>query len=355
MATPFDLGSLFTKVFSKGVSEWQDTINQRIRNSLLSLMTKCNEIITDLAGKESTITATTSADYYRGDKTFQNFDTKVRTNRLDQMAIPTSTIDMNSQYLNFLGGIYSYGLTGTAHSTNLNFGSPSFLGSSAGTMIKNASFGAYSNGLNAISLTTFTKRVVTDASGWNTSVFGLGYAVDNSFAPYGGVLYFSQRNNFGGIGIDQETPLARLHVSSNENIKAIFDGTNSSYSGVHISNVHATGSAFLGFGNNSTPTNSGYIEKYPLSNPTHLGKMFIANDSDISFLINGDFDLLKIQADKNVAVKNKLLLSASTTTRATLNIPSGTAPTSPVDGDIWFDGTNLKIRVSGVTKTVTIT
>lgn len=46
---------------------------------------------------------------------------------------------------------------------------------------------------------------------------------------------------------------------------------------------------------------------------------------------------------------------ASTTSAASINIASGTAPTSPNDGDIWFDGTSLKIRVNGVTKTVTLT
>jgi hypothetical protein len=30
------------------------------------------------------------------------------------------------------------------------------------------------------------------------------------------------------------------------------------------------------------------------------------------------------------------------------------APSSPNDGDMWFDGTNIKIRISGATKTVTV-
>lgn len=46
---------------------------------------------------------------------------------------------------------------------------------------------------------------------------------------------------------------------------------------------------------------------------------------------------------------------ASTTTNAGFRLRSGVAPTSPNDGDIWYDGTNLKIRVGGTTKTVTIT
>jgi hypothetical protein len=48
------------------------------------------------------------------------------------------------------------------------------------------------------------------------------------------------------------------------------------------------------------------------------------------------------------------VLAPSTTASATLRIPSGTAPTSPVNGDIWFDGTDLKMRIGGVTKTFTL-
>jgi len=44
----------------------------------------------------------------------------------------------------------------------------------------------------------------------------------------------------------------------------------------------------------------------------------------------------------------------SSTSRASLRILSGTAPTSPNDGDIWFDGTDLKMRVGGATKTFTL-
>lgn len=40
---------------------------------------------------------------------------------------------------------------------------------------------------------------------------------------------------------------------------------------------------------------------------------------------------------------------ASTTAAASIRIPSGTAPTSPNAGDLWFDGTNLKFRDSGGT------
>ena len=44
-------------------------------------------------------------------------------------------------------------------------------------------------------------------------------------------------------------------------------------------------------------------------------------------------------------------LPASTTAAASLRIRSGTAPTTPNDGDVWQDGTDIKIRIGGATKT----
>jgi hypothetical protein len=38
----------------------------------------------------------------------------------------------------------------------------------------------------------------------------------------------------------------------------------------------------------------------------------------------------------------------------TFNIATTTAPAAPSDGDIWFDGTALRMRVGGITKTFTL-
>lgn len=45
----------------------------------------------------------------------------------------------------------------------------------------------------------------------------------------------------------------------------------------------------------------------------------------------------------------KLILGPSVTGRSSLNIPAGTAPTSPSDEDIWTDGDNMFIRINGAT------
>jgi len=46
---------------------------------------------------------------------------------------------------------------------------------------------------------------------------------------------------------------------------------------------------------------------------------------------------------------------ASAASSAGFRLVAGVAPTSPVNGDMWQDGTNLKIRIGGVTRTITIT
>lgn len=52
---------------------------------------------------------------------------------------------------------------------------------------------------------------------------------------------------------------------------------------------------------------------------------------------------------------NTVILAAATTARPSLRIPSGTAPTSPTSGDLWYDGTNLKFRDGATTRTITWT
>lgn len=51
----------------------------------------------------------------------------------------------------------------------------------------------------------------------------------------------------------------------------------------------------------------------------------------------------------------RLTLAAGTAAVAPLLMPAGVAPTSPVNGQMWFNGTNLFFRAAGVTRTITWT
>lgn len=45
-------------------------------------------------------------------------------------------------------------------------------------------------------------------------------------------------------------------------------------------------------------------------------------------------------------------IPASSTSKASLRIPHGAAPSSPYDGDIWTDTSAMYVRINGVTKTI---
>lgn len=49
-----------------------------------------------------------------------------------------------------------------------------------------------------------------------------------------------------------------------------------------------------------------------------------------------------------------LVLDSCATTQASLVMTAGTTPTSPLDGWMWYDGTDVKFRVGGTTKTFTL-
>jgi hypothetical protein len=51
-----------------------------------------------------------------------------------------------------------------------------------------------------------------------------------------------------------------------------------------------------------------------------------------------------------------LHIGSATTSVAQLNLKTsgGTNPSAPADGDLWYDGTNVKFRQGGTTKTFTL-
>ena len=48
-------------------------------------------------------------------------------------------------------------------------------------------------------------------------------------------------------------------------------------------------------------------------------------------------------------------VAAGTTAKSQINLASSTAPSSPINGDVWFDGADLKLHAGGTTYTITKT
>jgi hypothetical protein len=90
------------------------------------------------------------------------------------------------------------------------------------------------------------------------------------------------------------------------------------------------------------------LELTPTINQTG-GANGITRGLHIAPTLTAAFDFRAIEVASGITI-----LGAATTAKASLRIPSGTAPTSPVNGDIWFDGTDIKMRIGGVTKTFTL-
>jgi hypothetical protein len=99
-----------------------------------------------------------------------------------------------------------------------------------------------------------------------------------------------------------------------------------------------------------------------------IGVLVDSNTKDASSTVTNSFGLLvNDQAGvgtNNWAIKtgtglvdfgDKTQFAVATANRASLNIPLGVAPSSPQEGDIWNDGTGLKIFSGGVTQSLATT
>lgn len=82
---------------------------------------------------------------------------------------------------------------------------------------------------------------------------------------------------------------------------------------------------------------------------THLyGRLTVGSTTDNGF---------NFEVTGTSRLSGKVTFVASTTLAAMMNLPVGVAPTTPNDGDVWLESntnTGLKIRIAGVTKTISL-
>jgi hypothetical protein len=101
-------------------------------------------------------------------------------------------------------------------------------------------------------------------------------------------------------------------------------------------------------------TNGEWFEALWISNACYIGTNKSGSGGTRALTVRVGGTNVASFGSSALAMTSGLTTSASTTTRTGFNIPSGTAPTSPVSGDMWFDGTNVLFRVGGTTKTFTL-
>lgn len=161
----------------------------------------------------------------------------------------------------------------------------------------------------------------------------------------------------GNVGIGTTVPAYKLDVTNTAG-KNVFLTTDASgaYVGTygyddlcfqtnHTNQMILSRDGSVGIGTTS-PTN-----KLGVSGAAAIGSSYAGTYTAPS---NG----LLVQGNVGIGVTNAaagfLYIAAGTTAKSQINLASSTAPTSPNNGDIWFDGSALKIRIGGVTKTITV-
>ncbi len=201
--------------------------------------------------------------------------------------------------------------------------------------------------------------------GWSTEA-NLLHAILRQLDQLAGVIAVSGGGGLGNfVTLDTVQPIvARKDFTVVAGPAATFTSSTG-----NTVNVTAT----TGSGVYSTSVDGPGVEAFSVNDPGIFGYssnepgVFSHSQNSVGFIVDslnvGNLsDLAHFRANGipvfKIAKTGKLLLSASTTAASLMNLPVGVAPAAPIDGDVWLEAntlTGLKIRLGGVTRTITIT
>ena len=240
----------------------------------------------------------------------------------------------------------------------------------------------------------------------NQGTFGAGSAVANQYGFYAANTLIGATNDYGfygdiasganrwnlymggtadnyiagKLGIGIATPSQALSIIRNENTSSGIETQNTSTgtaanSGIIVRNSATSGQLFklstgyttyktlvasdLGFYNSGAGDisllNDFSTGKIKFTTGTSSTAQMTLTSAGRLLLGSTTEDTQVLQVTGTAKITSKLSMGAGTTSNAQINLAASTAPTSPANGDIWFDGTNLQMRIGGVTRTFTLT
>ena len=200
----------------------------------------------------------------------------------------------------------------------------------------------------------------TTSTGWSTLGTYLGINAPTGFTGRVASFQILTVEKFGvdtnGIysnqfNADKSITGGAMQFTTNDNLAFKFGSSNTTSwnmtSGLFQSVTNLGAYITRGAGSQSTPT-------YAFAGPGYLTGMYAPTATSLAFSANGTL-ALTIGSTQDSTFAGTIITAAGTTTKAGLRLTAGVAPTTPVNGDMWQDGTNFKIQIGGVTKTVTLT
>jgi hypothetical protein len=394
--------------------------NNQVISGANIAQSKIANLTTDLANKEPSIASGTTAQYYRGDKTWATLDkSTVGLASVDNTADnnkPVSTAQAAADSLRLLkagdtmtgslnlantatGGVMLYntadqatnyerlrtfwtGNTGTIFTEsggtglvrNLSigqFGNTLTLGSNASAFQFARTNTGISNLLNITSTglisatgiqTATTITPVINQSGTagytmlhiNPTETAVGSGTKRLIeAQVGGVTQFAVGSTGSVLTAgDLIVNGTRLVTATNGTNIAVGIGTNNPTSATaNRTTLHMADTTGNGL---EIRMNSTSVQARQFNNNSEFGFGTDTNHT-VRFFVNGGANtVIALDPSKQSTFFGKINAVASDSIQASLKITAGTDPAAPVNGDIWFDGTNLKMRVGGVTRTFTL-
>jgi hypothetical protein len=246
-------------------------------------------------------------------------------------AVAINSTNLSTGYALFVNGVI--GVTSITLSQNLTIGENYAISNNGNQTID---IDANNNQTNAVFRVTNNGTANEIFRANEAGNFMIGTTTDAGFKlDVNGTARFSNAMTGFTLSLVGGTISATTHLTIN--------GTNSAPSGTS-----------MGISNNFTFfPNSGNANATAFSYEGTINQTGTATGITRGLYINPTItaaaDFRAIEVARGITI-----LGAATTAKASLRIPSGTAPTSPVNGDIWFDGTDIKMRIGGVTKTFTL-
>jgi hypothetical protein len=210
----------------------------------------------------------------------------------------------------------------------------------------------------------FAIRSTSNFSYFNGGNFGIGTTTDAGFRlDVNGTTRLNGLSSINGVGV-ANTALA-VYGNGNGGGNYLFR----MYDASAVERFYLTASGNFRLNGATDTSTTGTDEKWrmvlnfaPTSGTREHNGIYLTQTINQTGGANGISRGLVIQPTLTAAADYRAIevtagttvLAPSVTARASLRIPSGTAPTSPVNGDIWFDGTNLNVRIAGVTRTIVV-